>query len=54
MSPIHHSDQIAEQSSNFGVFFSWWDRLFRTYVQEPAAGHDKMGIGWDRRSAAAA
>ena len=45
MHRIHHSDQIAEQNSNFGVLFPWWDRLFRTYLHEPAAGHDKMGIG---------
>jgi sterol desaturase/sphingolipid hydroxylase (fatty acid hydroxylase superfamily) len=45
MHRIHHSDQIAEQNSNFGILFPWWDRLFRTYLAEPAAGHDKMGVG---------
>ena len=45
MHRIHHSAEITEQNSNFGVVFPWWDRLFGTYLQEPAAGHDKMGIG---------
>jgi len=45
MHRIHHSDEIAEQNSNFGVVFPWWDRLFGTYLREPAAGQDKMRIG---------
>ena len=45
MHRIHHSDRIAEQNSNFGILFPWWDRLFATYLEEPAAGHDKMGVG---------
>jgi sterol desaturase/sphingolipid hydroxylase (fatty acid hydroxylase superfamily) len=39
---IHHSEDIREQSSNFGEIFPWWDRIFRTYCAEPAAGRD----GW--------
>ena len=31
---IHHSEEIAEQSRNFGQSFCWWDRLFGTF-QEP-------------------
>ena len=34
-----------ETESNFGVGLSWWDRLFGTYLAEPAAGHENMGIG---------
>jgi sterol desaturase/sphingolipid hydroxylase (fatty acid hydroxylase superfamily) len=45
MHRIHHSDAIAEQNTNYGVTFPWWDRLFGTYLQEPASGHDKMGVG---------
>jgi sterol desaturase/sphingolipid hydroxylase (fatty acid hydroxylase superfamily) len=45
MHRIHHSDEFSEQNANFGVVFPWWDRLFRTYRQEPAAGHDKMRVG---------
>ena len=42
---IHHSEQFAEQNSNFGFLFPWWDKLFRTYRAAPAEGHDKMRIG---------
>ena len=28
---LHHSQEIADQSSNFGVTFPWWDMAFRTY-----------------------
>ena len=45
MHRIHHSDEFSEQNTNFGFLFPWWDRLFRTYRQEPAAGHDNMGVG---------
>ena len=44
MHRIHHSEEIAEQSSNFGQTFPWWDRLFGTYLPEAAAG-DKMTTG---------
>ena len=45
MHRIHHSDQYAEQNTNFGFLFPWWDRLFRTYRPAPALEHDQMGIG---------
>ena len=45
MHRIHHSDQFTEQNTNFGVVFSWWDRLFGTYLQDPARGHAQMGVG---------
>lgn len=45
MHRIHHSDEQSEQSTNFGVVFPWWDRLFGTYRPQPAAGHDNMGVG---------
>jgi sterol desaturase/sphingolipid hydroxylase (fatty acid hydroxylase superfamily) len=28
---IHHSEEIQEQSQNFGQTFCWWDRLFGTF-----------------------
>lgn len=34
----HHSEVIAEQNTNFGTVFSFWDRLFGTYLAEPADG----------------
>ena len=45
MHRVHHSVQRVEHNSNFGFNLPWWDRLFRTYRREPAAGHDGMTIG---------
>jgi sterol desaturase/sphingolipid hydroxylase (fatty acid hydroxylase superfamily) len=45
MHRVHHSDDYAEQNTNYGTVFSWWDRIFRTYVQEPAARHEQMAMG---------
>jgi sterol desaturase/sphingolipid hydroxylase (fatty acid hydroxylase superfamily) len=45
MHRVHHSDEFAEQNANFGDVFSLWDRFFGTYVAQPAAGHEGMGIG---------
>ena len=45
MHRIHHSQVGRESRSNFSNLFSWWDRLFGTYVKEPAAGHDAIAFG---------
>lgn len=45
MHRVHHSVVIRETNSNFGFNFPLWDRLFRTYRPQPAAGHEKMVIG---------
>jgi len=45
MHRIHHSDDFSDQNTNLGVVFPWWDRLFGTYRQEPAGGHEYMGVG---------
>jgi sterol desaturase/sphingolipid hydroxylase (fatty acid hydroxylase superfamily) len=45
MHRVHHSVIIAETNSNFGFNFPWWDRLFGTYRDQPAAGHAAMVIG---------
>jgi sterol desaturase/sphingolipid hydroxylase (fatty acid hydroxylase superfamily) len=45
MHRVHHSVVIRETNSNFGFNFPWWDRLFNTYRDQPAAGHEKMTIG---------
>ena len=54
MHRIHHSAEFTEQNANFGTVFSWWDRLFGSYVREPAAGQDHVRVGLeelpDRRS----
>ena len=34
-----------ETNSNFGFNVPWWDRLFGTYRDQPAAGHAAMTIG---------
>jgi sterol desaturase/sphingolipid hydroxylase (fatty acid hydroxylase superfamily) len=45
MHRVHHSIHRAEHDSNYGFALSVWDRLFRTYVPEPKAGHDGMTVG---------
>ena len=45
MHRVHHSVKRAECNSNFGFNLPWWDRLFGTYVPEPAAGRDAMVVG---------
>ncbi|HFQ88620.1 MAG TPA: sterol desaturase family protein, partial [Desulfobulbus sp.] len=45
MHRVHHSVIIRETNSNFGFNFPWWDRLFGTYRDQPAAGHLGMTIG---------
>ncbi len=45
MHRVHHSVLRQETDSNFGFNLAWWDRIFGTYVAQPAAGHDRMTIG---------
>ncbi|MBR9650813.1 sterol desaturase family protein [Thalassovita aquimarina] len=45
MHRVHHSIHRAEHDSNYGFALSIWDRIFRTYVAQPQAGHDGMTIG---------
>jgi len=45
MHRVHHSVVVRETNSNYGFSFSWWDRLFGTYIAQPQEGHDKMKIG---------
>jgi sterol desaturase/sphingolipid hydroxylase (fatty acid hydroxylase superfamily) len=42
---LHHSAWQPETDSNYGVVFSFWDRLFGTYSAAPRAGYDAMKIG---------
>jgi sterol desaturase/sphingolipid hydroxylase (fatty acid hydroxylase superfamily) len=35
---IHHSDEMDDQSSNYGVLFPWWDYAFGTYRLRSARG----------------
>jgi sterol desaturase/sphingolipid hydroxylase (fatty acid hydroxylase superfamily) len=45
MHRVHHSMIRRETDSNYGVIFPWWDRLLRTYREQPVEGHSGMGIG---------
>lgn len=45
MHRVHHSIVRRETDSNFGFNLPWWDRLFGTYRDQPAAGHEVMTIG---------
>ncbi len=46
MHRVHHSVVAAERDSNYGFCLSVWDRLFGTYVPEPAGGHVALTIGF--------
>jgi len=48
MHRVHHSVIARETNSNFGFNMPWWDRLFGTYRDQPAAGHQDMTIGLDQ------
>jgi len=45
MHRVHHSVIIHETNSNYGFNFPWWDRLFCSYKDQPARGHDAMTVG---------
>ncbi|SFM31843.1 sterol desaturase family protein [Shimia aestuarii] len=45
MHRVHHSIHRHEHDSNFGFALSIWDRLFGTYIAQPAKGHEGMTIG---------
>jgi len=42
---IHHSQEIADQNSNFGQLVPWWDRILGTYKPRPVAGEQALAIG---------
>ncbi len=45
MHRVHHSVHREEHDSNYGFSLSIWDRMFGTYIPQPADGHDDMKIG---------
>jgi sterol desaturase/sphingolipid hydroxylase (fatty acid hydroxylase superfamily) len=45
MHRVHHSQEHREGNSNFSNMLSVWDRLFGTYVDQPAAGHERIAFG---------
>ena len=42
---IHHSALPEETNSNYGGITPWWDRLFRTYIDQPLMGHENLEMG---------
>ena len=44
MHRVHHSPEQRETNSNFGAVFSFWDRLFGTYVRPEAARAPVYGL----------
>lgn len=46
MHRVHHSMVAAERNSNYGFCLSIWDRLFGSYVPEPAGGQVGLQIGF--------
>jgi len=45
MHRVHHSIIHRETDSNYGFALSIWDRIYGTYNDQPAMGHDAMTIG---------
>ena len=45
MHRVHHSILRNETNSNYGFNLSIWDRLFKTYIDQPEKGHNAMTIG---------
>lgn len=45
MHRVHHSVIHRETDSNYGFALSIWDRMFRTYNDQPEKGHEGMTIG---------
>lgn len=45
MHRVHHSVIMAETDSNFGFNLPWWDRIFRTYRDQPSRGHQGITLG---------
>lgn len=45
MHRIHHSTIRTETDSNYGFSISCWDRLCRTYVDDPQQSQTEMAIG---------
>jgi sterol desaturase/sphingolipid hydroxylase (fatty acid hydroxylase superfamily) len=44
MHRLHHSEEIADQNTNFGTVFSIWDRLFGTYRAGHPAAAARYGL----------
>lgn len=47
MHRIHHSTKAGEHNSNYGFFFSGWDRMFNSYTERASEDDRTMPIGLD-------
>lgn len=45
MHRVHHSIHRDETDSNYGTLVSTWDRMFRSYRDQPRDGHEAMVLG---------
>jgi sterol desaturase/sphingolipid hydroxylase (fatty acid hydroxylase superfamily) len=45
MHRIHHSVVILERNTNYGTIFSFWDRLFGTFLSAVDQNRIRIGIG---------
>lgn len=45
MHRIHHSPIKSETDSNYGFFFSFWDRLFKTFISKTNQTNEEMKFG---------
>lgn len=45
MHRVHHSWYPEETNTNYGFNLPWWDRMFKTYRNQPKDGHSDMTIG---------
>lgn len=48
MHRIHHSVAYDEHNRNFGFNASWWDRIFRSYRDQPRQSQTELTLGLDR------
>ena len=44
MHRVHHSPEPHQTNSNYGVVFSFWDRLFGTYVAPSGPRPERYGL----------
>ncbi len=49
MHRVHHSTRRDEHDSNYGFSLSLWDRIFGTYIAQPAMDHEDMQTGLEWR-----
>ncbi|KXP11662.1 sterol desaturase family protein [Tsukamurella pseudospumae] len=51
---IHHHARHADNNSNYGNVFSWWDRIFGTFNRAQHTPSDRLGVSYADDTGAAA